>query len=96
MLIFVCFAYPQSATHRRQIPIYPRAYVRAKSQTHTRNTAAECRYKILCANAVPEPCEPQKATQIILETINLESDQYRMGHTKVSDSRGVLNRVPGQ
>lgn len=46
----------------------------------------ERRYKILCANAVPEPCEPKKATQIILETINLESDQYRMGHTKVSDT----------
>lgn len=46
----------------------------------------ERRYKILCANAVREPCEPQKATQIILETINLESDQYRMGHTKVSDT----------
>lgn len=46
----------------------------------------ERRYKILCANAVPEPCDPQKATQIILETINLESDQYRMGHTKVSDT----------
>lgn len=46
----------------------------------------ERRYKILCANAVPEPCDPQKATQIILDTINLESDQYRMGHTKVSDT----------
>jgi len=46
----------------------------------------ERRYKILCANAVSEPCEPQKATQIILDTINLESDQYRMGHTKVSDT----------
>ena len=46
----------------------------------------ERRYKILCANAVQEPCEPQKATQIILDAINLESDQYRMGHTKVSDT----------
>lgn len=46
----------------------------------------ERRYKILCANAVPESCEPQKATQIILDAINLESDQYRMGHTKVSDT----------
>ncbi|EFN88457.1 Myosin heavy chain, muscle [Harpegnathos saltator] len=51
------------------------------------------RYKILCANAVPEPCEPQKATRIILETINLESDQYRMGHTKVFFRAGVLGQM---
>ncbi|XP_018368061.1 PREDICTED: myosin heavy chain, muscle isoform X29 [Trachymyrmex cornetzi] len=51
------------------------------------------RYKILCANAVQEPCEPQKATQIILDTINLESDQYRMGHTKVFFRAGVLGQM---
>ncbi|XP_011883423.1 PREDICTED: myosin heavy chain, muscle isoform X23 [Vollenhovia emeryi] len=51
------------------------------------------RYKILCANAVPEPCEPQKATQIILDAINLESDQYRMGHTKVFFRAGVLGQM---
>ncbi|XP_032677953.1 myosin heavy chain, muscle isoform X29 [Odontomachus brunneus] len=51
------------------------------------------RYKILCAHAVKEPCEPQKATQIILETINLESDQYRMGHTKVFFRAGVLGQM---
>jgi len=52
----------------------------------------ERRYKILCANAVPESCEPQKATQIILDAINLETDQYRMGHTKVSDTCCGLRR----
>ncbi|XP_012534065.1 myosin heavy chain, muscle isoform X26 [Monomorium pharaonis] len=51
------------------------------------------RYKILCANAVPEPCEPQKATQIILDAINLESDQYRMGRTKVFFRAGVLGQM---
>ncbi|XP_071578980.1 myosin heavy chain, muscle-like isoform X6 [Temnothorax nylanderi] len=51
------------------------------------------RYKILCANAVREPCEPQKATQIILDTINLENDQYRMGHTKVFFRAGVLGQM---
>ncbi|XP_018304637.1 myosin heavy chain, muscle isoform X21 [Mycetomoellerius zeteki] len=51
------------------------------------------RYKILCANAVQEPCEPQKATQIILDSINLESDQYRMGHTKVFFRAGVLGQM---
>ncbi|EFN74640.1 Myosin heavy chain, muscle [Camponotus floridanus] len=51
------------------------------------------RYKILCANAVQEPCEPQKATQIILDQINLESDQYRMGHTKVFFRAGVLGQM---
>ncbi|KAL0119509.1 hypothetical protein PUN28_007766 [Cardiocondyla obscurior] len=51
------------------------------------------RYKILCANAVQEPCDPQKATQIILDAINLESDQYRMGHTKVFFRAGVLGQM---
>ncbi|XP_029155878.1 myosin heavy chain, muscle isoform X16 [Nylanderia fulva] len=51
------------------------------------------RYKILCANAVPEPCDAQKATQIILDTINLESDQYRLGHTKVFFRAGVLGQM---
>ncbi|XP_014480426.1 PREDICTED: myosin heavy chain, muscle isoform X8 [Dinoponera quadriceps] len=51
------------------------------------------RYKILCAHAVQEPCEPQKATKIILEAINLESDQYRMGHTKVFFRAGVLGQM---
>ncbi|XP_071645307.1 myosin heavy chain, muscle isoform X15 [Temnothorax longispinosus] len=51
------------------------------------------RYKILCANAVREPCEPQKATQIILDAINLENDQYRMGHTKVFFRAGVLGQM---
>ena len=47
------------------------------------------RYKILCANAIKEPCEPQKATQLILDGINLEPDQYRMGLTKVLDTFGL-------
>lgn len=47
------------------------------------------RYKILCANAIKEPCEPQKATQLILDAINLEPDQYRMGLTKVFDTFGL-------
>ncbi|XP_070153031.1 myosin heavy chain, muscle isoform X11 [Polyergus mexicanus] len=51
------------------------------------------RYKILCANAVQEPCDPQKATQIILDAINLDSDQYRMGHTKVFFRAGVLGQM---
>ncbi|XP_031843717.1 myosin heavy chain isoform X27 [Nomia melanderi] len=51
------------------------------------------RYKILCANAIKEPCEPQKATQLILDAINLEQDQYRMGLTKVFFRAGVLGQM---
>ncbi|XP_076671840.1 myosin heavy chain isoform X36 [Andrena cerasifolii] len=51
------------------------------------------RYKILCANAIKEPCEPQKATQLILDGINLEPDQYRMGLTKVFFRAGVLGQM---
>lgn len=41
------------------------------------------RYKILCANAIKDNCEPKKAAELILDAINLEPEQYRMGHTKV-------------
>lgn len=41
------------------------------------------RYKILCAHLIKEPIEPQKAAQIILDNISIDSEQYRMGHTKV-------------
>ncbi|XP_043518716.1 myosin heavy chain, muscle isoform X15 [Frieseomelitta varia] len=51
------------------------------------------RYKILCANAIKEPCEPQKATQLILDAINLEPELYRMGLTKVFFRAGVLGQM---
>ncbi|XP_060814100.1 myosin heavy chain, muscle isoform X13 [Bombus pascuorum] len=51
------------------------------------------RYKILCANAIKEPCDPQKATQLILEAINLEPELYRMGLTKVFFRAGVLGQM---
>lgn len=65
---------------------YQNMYHQHTAKTLDDAVGHERRYKILCAHAVPEPCDPQKATQIILEAINLESDQYRMGHTKVSDT----------
>ncbi|XP_016768914.1 myosin heavy chain, muscle isoform X24 [Apis mellifera] len=51
------------------------------------------RYKILCANAIKEPCDPQKATQLILDAINLEPELYRMGNTKVFFRAGVLGQM---
>ncbi|XP_068976198.1 myosin heavy chain, muscle isoform X31 [Bombus flavifrons] len=51
------------------------------------------RYKILCANAIKEPCDPQKATQLILDAINLEPELYRMGLTKVFFRAGVLGQM---
>ncbi|XP_068992449.1 myosin heavy chain, muscle isoform X15 [Neodiprion pinetum] len=51
------------------------------------------RYKILCAHLIKDPCEPKKAAQIILENINLEPDQYRLGLTKVFFRAGVLGQM---
>lgn len=56
----------------------------------TTNKTNRRRYKILCANAIKEPCDPQKATQLILDAINLEPELYRMGNTKVLDAFGLL------
>lgn len=42
------------------------------------------RYKILSASAIKDNLTPEKATQIILDTANLDSEQYRLGKTKVS------------
>lgn len=42
------------------------------------------RYKILSASAIKDNLSPEKATQIILDTANLDSEQYRLGKTKVS------------
>ncbi|XP_046426990.1 myosin heavy chain, muscle isoform X14 [Neodiprion fabricii] len=51
------------------------------------------RYKILCAHLIKDPCEPKKAAQMILENINLEPDQYRLGLTKVFFRAGVLGQM---
>ena len=69
----------------------------AASQPYRNHKTNRHRYKILCANAIKEPCEPQKATQLILDAINLEPELYRMGLTKVLDAFGLsllrLSRV---
>ncbi|XP_020707712.1 myosin heavy chain, muscle isoform X7 [Athalia rosae] len=51
------------------------------------------RYKILCAHLIKDPIEPRKAAEIILEHINLEPDQFRLGHTKVFFRAGVLGQM---
>jgi hypothetical protein len=48
-----------------------------------KNPVPYSRYKILCANLMKEPQDPQKTTQFILDYVNLDAQQYRMGHTKV-------------
>ncbi|XP_034947013.1 myosin heavy chain, muscle isoform X17 [Chelonus insularis] len=51
------------------------------------------RYKILCANAIKDGMDPKKATELILEAIALEQDQYRLGATKVFFRAGVLGQM---
>lgn len=41
------------------------------------------RYKILCANAIKDGMDPKIATELILDAIALEQDQFRLGATKV-------------
>ncbi|XP_014298373.1 myosin heavy chain, muscle isoform X8 [Microplitis demolitor] len=51
------------------------------------------RYKILCAKAVKNGMDPKKATELILDTISLERDQFRLGTTKVFFRAGVLGQM---
>lgn len=41
------------------------------------------RYKILAANDIKDGMTAEKATQIILDKVGLDTEQYRMGKTKV-------------
>lgn len=43
----------------------------------------EHRYKILVAQQIKDDTAPEKAAKIILDHVGLESDQFRLGHTKV-------------
>lgn len=43
-------------------------------------------YKILCPHLVKEPIKPEKATEVIIQHIDLPSDQFRLGKTKVSSA----------
>lgn len=80
VIIFVCSV---------PVPDYPN-----RNKCNYTTTTQQHRYKILCANAIKEPCEPLKATQLILDAINLEPDQYRMGLTKVLGYLWVAREMP--
>ncbi|XP_044252372.1 myosin heavy chain, muscle isoform X21 [Tribolium madens] len=51
------------------------------------------RYKILAASSIRDDMTPEKASQVILETINLDAEQYRLGKTKVFFRAGVLGQM---
>ncbi|XP_026481139.1 myosin heavy chain, muscle-like isoform X14 [Ctenocephalides felis] len=51
------------------------------------------RYKILCPHLVKEPIKPEKATEVIIQHIDLPSDQFRLGKTKVFFRAGVLGQM---
>ncbi|XP_060521426.1 myosin heavy chain, muscle isoform X45 [Cylas formicarius] len=51
------------------------------------------RYKILVASAIKDSTTPEKAAQIILDSINLDKEQYRLGKTKVFFRAGVLGQM---
>ena len=41
------------------------------------------RYKILHAKGVRDSMSPEEATNAILDHVNLDPEQFRLGHTKV-------------
>ncbi|KAL1140545.1 hypothetical protein AAG570_000475 [Ranatra chinensis] len=47
------------------------------------------RYKILNAKAVKDSMEPEEATKVILETTNVDPEQFRYGNTKVVSASGT-------
>ncbi|XP_055702075.1 myosin heavy chain, muscle isoform X32 [Phlebotomus papatasi] len=51
------------------------------------------RYKILCISLIKEPCKPEKASEIILNHVQLAEDQFRLGKTKVFFRAGVLGQM---
>lgn len=53
--------------------------------------AIEYRYKILAATQIKDGMTNEKAAQIILDAIQLDPEQYRMGKTKVyNDNMTVI------
>lgn len=46
------------------------------------------RYKILAAHELKDVSSPEKCAQIILDKIALDTEQYRMGKTKVHKYEG--------
>ncbi|XP_050298498.1 myosin heavy chain, muscle isoform X38 [Anthonomus grandis grandis] len=51
------------------------------------------RYKILAASLIKDTMTPEKAAEIILDQVNLDKEQYRMGKTKVFFRAGVLGQM---
>ncbi|XP_063904238.1 myosin heavy chain, muscle isoform X4 [Zophobas morio] len=51
------------------------------------------RYKILAASSIKDDMTPEKASQIVLETVNLDAEQFRLGKTKVFFRAGVLGQM---
>ena len=50
-----------------------------------------CRYSILASNAIPQGFVDGKvATSKIIEALQMDQDQYKLGHTKVFFRAGVL------
>ena len=52
------------------------------------------RYSILAASAVPEGfCDGKEATDKVLTALQLDKNEYRLGHTKVFFRAGVLGQL---
>ncbi|KAF7645790.1 hypothetical protein LDENG_00198310 [Lucifuga dentata] len=54
-----------------------------------------CRYKVLNASAIPEGqfTDNKKASEKLLDSINVDHTQYKLGHTKVFFKSGLLGTL---
>lgn len=57
------------------------AYLKKKKKKHFYRSAK--RYKVLYPKGVKDTMSPTEATKAILEGIELDPEQYRLGNTKV-------------
>lgn len=48
------------------------------------------RYSILCVNKLKPPITPEKAARVILEHLDLDTEQFRFGSTKVLERHLVV------
>ena len=51
------------------------------------------KYALLCPNAFPSGTDAKKASQLILKTVSLEADQYKLGLTKIFFKIGGMEQL---
>lgn len=53
------------------------------------------RYQVLNPNVIPQGFVSKKASELLLGSINLDVNEYKIGHTKVGSSPSALSQEGG-